>query len=122
MLVERVALQQPLLDVTLSDPYPVAITGRLTLAFVPASGMPDDPAVQFSTGGRSAAFTIPANATHATFTGAQLAVQSGSVTGSIKFSVESLQAGNTALPPPDSAARTVQFSALGRSDRLELGG
>src|SRR5207302_2026703 len=42
------ALQQPVVDLTLSDPYPVTITGRLNLRFIPANGMPDDPAVQFS--------------------------------------------------------------------------
>src|SRR5262249_18993335 len=82
-------LQQPPVDLMLGAPFPVAITGRLNLVFVPASGLPDDPAVQFSIGGRSVAFTIPANATHATFA-SPLAMQSGSVAGTIRFMVESL--------------------------------
>ena len=105
------ALQQPVVDLTIPDGYPVAITGRLNLRFIPASGMPDDPAVQFSTGGRSAAFTIPANATHATFSAAQFAIQAGSVAGAIEFTVESLDAGGNALPAPASAIRTAQVAA-----------
>src|SRR5207302_6145849 len=81
------ALQQPVVDLT-CDPYPVAITGRLILRFIPANGMPDDPSVQFSSGGRSANFTIPANATHAAFSASQFAIQAGSVAGTIEFTVE----------------------------------
>src|SRR5581483_5062418 len=69
------AMQQPAVDVSLAAPYPVALTGRVTLTFVPASGLPDDPAVQFSSGGRSASFTIPANGTRAVFAAPQLALQ-----------------------------------------------
>jgi hypothetical protein len=105
------ALQQPVVDLTISDAYPVAITGRLNLRFIPASGMPDDPSVQFSTGGRSAAFTIPANATHATFPAAQFAIQAGSVAGTIEFTVESLEAGGNALPAPTGAIRSAQVAA-----------
>ena len=94
------ALQQPSLDLAFAAPYPVAVTGRLNLTFIPATGMPDDPAVQFSSGGRSATFTIPANDTHATFSVPRLALQSGSVAGTLQFTVESLRAGTVSLPAP----------------------
>jgi hypothetical protein len=104
-------LQQPSIDVALSAPYPVAITGRLILSFTPANGMPDDPSVQFSSGGRSAAFTIAANATHATFAVPQLALQSGSVAGSIQVAVDSLAAGSVPLPATGMPAPTAQVPA-----------
>ena len=104
------SLQQPGVDLTLSAAYPVAVTGRLTLVFVPANGMPDDPAVQFSSGGRSVAFTIPANATHAAFAGT-LAVQSGSVAGTIQFTVESLAAGTAALTAPGAPILSAQVAS-----------
>src|SRR5207237_10881614 len=94
------ALQRPSLDVSASAPYPVAIPGRLNRAFVPASGWTDDPSVQFSSGGRPATFTIPANDTHATFSVPRLAMQSGSVAGTIQFTVEALKAGTVTLPNP----------------------
>jgi hypothetical protein len=102
------ALQQPTVDLTVSGPYPVAITGRIVLRFNPANGMPDDPAVQFSTGGRSAAFTIPANSTHAAFATPQFAIQAGSVSGTIDFLVDGLDASGSPLPAPAGAIRTVQ--------------
>jgi hypothetical protein len=70
--------------------------------------MPDDPSVQFSSGGRSAAFTIPANATHATFAVPQLGLQSGSVAGLIQVTVDSLAAGSVPLPVTGTPAPTAQ--------------
>jgi hypothetical protein len=94
----------------LSSPYPVTITGRLNLAFTPANGMPDDPAVQFSPGGRSVPFTIPANTIHATFPVSQLALQSGTVAGTIQFTVESLQANSVSLPAPGAPLSSAQMA------------
>jgi hypothetical protein len=104
------ALQQPSLDLAFAAPYPVAVTGRLNLTFIPATGMPDDPAVQFSSGGRSATFTIPANDTHATFSVPRLALQSGSVAGTIQFTVESLRAGTVSLPAPTGPLQASQVT------------
>ena len=105
------ALQQPTLDLVLSAPYPVPITGRLSLTFTPANGMTDDPAVQFSSGGRSATFTIPADDTHASFPVPRFAMQSGSVAGTIQFTVESLKSGPAVLPAPTAPVQTAQVEA-----------
>ena len=52
---------QPALTFQLVNPYPFAIAGSLTLTFTPSgAGGVDDPAVQFSTGGRTLLYTIPA--------------------------------------------------------------
>jgi hypothetical protein len=104
-------LQQPQLEVVISNPYPVEITGRLNLSFVPATGMPDDPAVQFSSGGRSATFTIAANDTRATFSVPRMMIQSGSVAGAIQFTVESLRAGTSTLPNPTEPIGSAQVPA-----------
>ena len=45
-------LQQPRLQVSLGNSYPVDVVVTLTLTFAPDSGA-DDPAIQFSTGGRT---------------------------------------------------------------------
>ena len=105
-------LQQPAVQVTFSQPYPIAISGTLSLAFTPGgpNGI-DDPSIQFSTGGRTAAFTIAANSLQATFTAPQLAVQTGSVQGAITLSVVSLQANGAALPVPAGLSQTVTIAA-----------
>src|SRR5262249_50967619 len=52
-------------------------------------------------------FTIPANATHATFGAPQFGIQSGSVTGSIALNIVSLQAAGTPLDVPPGLSQTV---------------
>ncbi|HJT88877.1 MAG TPA: Ig domain-containing protein, partial [Bryobacteraceae bacterium] len=104
-------VQQPLVDIALANPYPATLSGSVSLAFKPSGSNPDDPSVQFSTGGRSATFTIPANATHANFAAPQFAVQTGSVAGTITITVQSLQSGNTAVPLPAGNTRTVTVDA-----------
>jgi hypothetical protein len=104
-------MQQPQVDLALVNPYPVAITGRLNLVFVPAGGMPDDPSVQFSSGGRSITFTIEANDTRAAFSVPRLLIQSGSVAGTIQFTVESLRAGTSTLLSPSAPIGTAQIPA-----------
>ena len=78
------ALQQPAVGLTIASAYPLALTGSLTLAFN-SDVFSNDPAVQFATGGRTVAFTIPANSTRAVFPNNQnqIRVQSGSLAGSI---------------------------------------
>lgn len=76
--------QQPRLDLTLAAAYPIPIQGQMRLTFQPDAAIPsDDPAVQFSTGGRTANFAIPRNATQAIFSIPQLQVQTGTVAGTI---------------------------------------
>ncbi len=76
-------LAQPQLGVNIAGKYPIPITGQLVLTFEPdAAVQGDDPAIQFSTGGRTADFTIPANSTQVNLP-AQLALQTGSVAGTI---------------------------------------
>jgi hypothetical protein len=105
-------LQQPPVNITLSNPFPAPITGTVSLSFAPGGPNPlDDPSIQFSTGGRTATFTIPANATQAAFGASQFAVQTGSVAGTITLTIVSLQAGGASLPIPAGLSQTVQVNA-----------
>lgn len=77
------AFEQPRIALSLAKPYPVALRGTMTLA-VESDGFAIDPTTQFSTGGRTVAFTIPAGSLRGTFaTGLpEIRFQTGSVAGS----------------------------------------
>jgi hypothetical protein len=101
-------LQQPLVSISLANPFPVPITGTVSLSFVPSGpNAMDDPSVQFSTGGRSATFTIAANASQATFGVPQFALQSGSVAGAITLSIGLLQADGAPVDLPSGSSQTI---------------
>jgi len=77
-------MSQPAVSLSLSQAYPLALSGTLTMNFYSEVGV-SDPSVQFATGGRTVTFTIPANSTRAVFpnNASQIKVQTGSVAGSI---------------------------------------
>ena len=77
-------LQQPLVGLSLAAPYPLPLTGTLTIA-VNSGALVPDPTVQFATGKQTVTFTIPANTTDAVFpTGAtQIGLQAGTTAGTI---------------------------------------
>jgi hypothetical protein len=92
---------------TLSATYPDTITGQVTLTFQPDSSLSaptDDPAIQFSTGGRTLSFTIP-NST----TPVAIALQTGTVAGTITLTV-TWQAGGTALAVPAALTQTIHIA------------
>lgn len=97
---------QPVVQFRLSAPYPVAITGTLTLTFRGDDGS-DDPAVQFSTGGRTLPFSIAANSTTPVFSVPNVALATGTTAGLITITA-SFRAGNqdiTPNPPPTQQIR-----------------
>jgi hypothetical protein len=99
---------QPAFNITLAAPYPVPISGSVTLEFTPDAVIPaDDPAIQFSAGGRTLSFTIPAGQTSAFSTAP--AVQTGTVAGAIKLTVRLTAAGQDITPTPIPAI-TVQVA------------
>lgn len=90
----------------LESAFPVSLAGQLLLSFAPESGAGDG-MVRFSSGSRTAAFRIPAGATSAEFDDGDMAVQTGTVAGSIVLSVR-LEAGGvevTPAPTPSVSAR-----------------
>jgi hypothetical protein len=93
-------LQQPAIGLSLATPYPLAITGTLTLTAIPA-GFTADPAIQFSTGGRTVAFSIPANTTAAVFANGSdiIRLQTGSTSGTIVLTPAFQTASGVSLTP-----------------------
>jgi hypothetical protein len=84
------AAQQLTLDLNLDNAYPLPVTGEIRLRFLPDAAIgADDPAIQFSNGGRAVAFTIAANSTRPD---SQIALQTGTVAGTIELNV-TLQGG-----------------------------
>jgi hypothetical protein len=79
-------LQQPGIGISLASSYPLAISGTLTMNVSP-DVFSADPAIQFSTGGRTVAFTIAANTTNAVFANGSSTIkfQTGSTAGAISF-------------------------------------
>jgi hypothetical protein len=76
--------QQPTVGLTLSQAYALDLTGSLTIQVTPNS-FAADPAIQFSTGGRTVAFTIAAGQTQAVFPNGSTGIrfQTGTVAGGI---------------------------------------
>ena len=101
------ALQQPAVGLTLAEAYPLDLTGKLTLAFLPDS-FADDPSIQFSSGGRTVDFRIPANSTEAVFgeSARQVQFQSGTVAGVISVT-PSFTAGAVNVTPTPAPVKTV---------------
>ena len=97
---------QSTVTVTLGAPFPVDVIATLTMTFQPDSG-PDDPAVQFSTGGRTAQMTVPAGGT----VGAPgVGVQTGTVAGTITITTQ-LQASGQDITPKPAPQQTIRINA-----------
>ncbi|MBL8174504.1 MAG: putative Ig domain-containing protein, partial [Bryobacterales bacterium] len=95
--------QQPRLSINIGAAYPVPIAATLTLTFTPdATNTADDPAVVFSSGGRTLNFTIPANATDAQLP-AGFAMQTGTVSGEIRLAL-TMRAGGADITPTPAPA------------------
>ena len=89
-------MQQIPIAVSLPASNPAELQGTLDLAFTSTSIVPaDDPAVQFSTGGRSVKFIIPANTTSAVF-GSPVLLAAGTIAGTVSIT-GSIQNGPSGL-------------------------
>lgn len=79
--------QQISFGVVLSTPAARPVRGQIVLSFQPNAAISrDDPAIQFSTGGRSVSFTIPA---YASIPSGSVSLQTGTVAGTIILSLTS---------------------------------
>jgi hypothetical protein len=116
---------QTVFELQLDASYPVEINGVLTLDFEPdPAHNTDDPAVQFTTGGRSVLFRIPAGSTKAVFPDPQIAVQTGTVSGAIRLRA-ALSASGRNLAGSDAALQTITIERAVpaiRTVRLRLDG
>lgn len=105
-------------DLVLSSSYSKDVTGTITLSFTPNAAVPtDDPSIQFSSGGRTASFTIPAGATHATFAVSPMAFQTGTVAGTISLAIASNLPGGTSTVslPVARSAPVIQSATVVKS-------
>jgi len=95
---------------TLDAPYPLELTGQVTLSFSPdAVVTADDPAIQFvSTHNRTLDFTIRARAQQAEFATGSSAFQTGTVAGTIKVEVTKVWTLGVDVTPPSPASQTVR--------------
>jgi hypothetical protein len=101
--------QQLPFDVQLSSPYWLDITGTITITFTPnAVNSSDDPSIQFSTGGRTLNFFIPAGQTTGSWATAP-SVQVGTVAGLLKLAM-TFSAGGQNLTPMSTPARLVTIA------------
>lgn len=121
------AFEQPRVGLTLASPYPVTLRGVLTITPESDNSTPD-PAVQFSSGGRQASFTIPAGSTQAVFfNGAtDIRFQAGSVAGGFFLQATFVTPGGLDLTPetprvlrialPATAPRILTATVAERTD------
>jgi hypothetical protein len=120
-------MTQPAVGLSLSQAYPLALTGTLTLKFYSEVGA-SDPSVQFATGGSTLSFTIPANSTRAVFpnNATQVRVQTGTVAGTItltpsfqtaegKIDLTPLNPASFSMAVPQSAPRLLGVAVTGKS-------
>jgi hypothetical protein len=99
---------QPSFNITLAAACPISMSGSLTLEFTSdAVSQADDPAIQFSAGGRTLNFTIPAGQTSAFSTAP--AIQTGTVAGAIKLTLRMTALGQDITPSPAPSV-TVQVA------------
>lgn len=110
-------LHQLAVGLTLSAPYSLPLTGVLTIT-VNSNIFASDPSVQFSTGGRTVSFTIPANTTQAVFPtgGSQILLQSGSTAGTITITPSFATKAGLDLTP--DSPPTVVFAVAAAAPQL----
>ena len=99
---------QPNVGLSIREPYPIALTGQLTLTFTPDVGF-GDATIQFNTGGRIANFTIAAGSTEGEFAAPRLAIQTGTLAGTITISSQFAASGIDITPNPPPA-RTIHVN------------
>src|ERR1035437_926223 len=95
--------QQYTLYLETDSAYPAPINGQAILSFSPDTG-PADRTIQFSTGGTTATFDVPTGSTTASV---PLAVQTGTVSGTITISLR-LEAGGIDITPSPAPTITAQ--------------
>ena len=100
--------QQPMVTFQLTQPYAVPIDGVLTLAFVPSTpaGIVD-PTVQFSSGGTTINFTIPAGST----TTPPVQFQTGTVAGTATVTLTIMTADGVVVTPANVVPVVVTLPA-----------
>lgn len=102
--------QQPAFGIRLSESYPVAVAGIVTLSFTP-DRFGDDPAILFSNGSRTMPFTIPAGQQTADFGSILAALQTGTVAGTITLQA-SLAVDAQDVTPSPAPRHTIRVAPM----------
>jgi hypothetical protein len=116
---------QPTLALRVTTAYPVALEGRLSLAFTPnAAGLPAtgyvDPAVKFASGGTTLSFSVPANATTVTLPG-NGGLQTGTVAGTITVTLDQLRLAGTTTDVPQASRPTATITVARTAPAIVAG-
>ncbi len=111
--------QQPGVRLALLDPYPLPLQGALLLT-IESESFSADPSIQYSSGGRVVAFTIPANTTEAIFpNGAkEIRLQTGTVASVITLTPFFATQSGLDLTPAASANTTLKLTIPRRAPAL----
>ena len=104
---------QPTVTLVLTNPYPVVLTGTITLTFKPTGTGQDDPSIQFAGGGRTLVFQVPSNSTMTP----TIQFQTGTVAGTITLTLQ-LVAGGVNVTPASVQAGDSGDAAGGAGDHL----
>lgn len=97
--------QQPSISLSLGGPYTVSLSGYLNLSFSSAVGG-DDQSIQFSTGGRTVAFTLPAGTVQPLFgQSSSLAFSTGTVAGNVTVTA-TVTAGSANVTPSPAPSQS----------------
>jgi hypothetical protein len=113
--------QQPVVSLAIAQPYPLDVTGKLTLTFA-SDSFADDPAIQFASGGRTVNFTIPAGTTDAVFSAAnQVQLQTGTVAGVITLTANFSLASVDLTPNPAPSAKMVVTAGPPQLTAVQVG-
>jgi hypothetical protein len=99
--------QQQEISMALASEFPVALSGQVLLTFTPESGGGDS-SIQFSTGGRTVSFTIDAGSTNFVFPAPTLAIQTGTVAGTIRLTVQ-YRVGDVDVTPSPAPSFTTRI-------------
>lgn len=99
--------QQLTFAVSIAEAYPEDLSGELTLTFTPSGALPTDPMITLlggtcTAGTCTADFQIPAAETSATLT-----LQTGTVAGTLEFSIDNVAVGGTAVTLPNNPTANV---------------
>jgi hypothetical protein len=113
------AADQPIFSVSLATPYPLQLTGQITMAFTPDAVVAiDDASVQFASGGRRMNLTIPANSTAAGFSNVPPALQTGTVAGTITLDLSVSTAGGEVTATSTRTLRVNRAAPVTRTLQL----
>jgi hypothetical protein len=110
---------QPSFQVSLATAYPVQLTGQIVMTFTPDAMVPiDDSSIQFATGGRTVNFTIPAGSTAATFSAPRMALQTGTVAGTITLTLSAQSAAGEVTATSSRTMRVLRAAPVMRTTVL----